>query len=123
MPAKRIPNPTRRSLYERTQRRYPVAGVVCEGCGLAPAVDRHHIDRDIANEAPENILRLCEPCHHRQHLRTACRRGHPLEGHNLVIDKQGRRGCRTCQNLRHLRLYYRKRYGQVPEALAIALGP
>lgn len=32
--------------------------------------------------------------------RTACIRGHPFAGDNLVITKAGRRECRTCRRLR-----------------------
>lgn len=30
--------------------------------------------------------------------KTLCKRGHPLSGDNLCVDKQGRRRCRTCRN-------------------------
>ena len=40
--------------------------------------------------------------------KTSCKRGHPLEGHNLVISSVGTRQCRTCINM-HARNAKRKR--------------
>ena len=123
MPASVLQTPPAVVSTSAPERRYPVTGVMCELCGLIPAVDRHHVDRDIANEAPENVLRLCEPCHYRQHAGTICSRGHLFEGHNVYTDPKGHRHCRVCQNLRRLRLYYRRRYGQVPQHLTDAVAP
>jgi hypothetical protein len=46
----------------RAQRAYPLTD--CDECG-DPATDRHHIDGDTGNNAPENIARLCRRCHMR----------------------------------------------------------
>jgi hypothetical protein len=34
----------------------------------------------------------------RRFLKTSCIRGHEMSGRNLVIEKSGRRNCRTCKN-------------------------
>lgn len=44
----------------RAQRAYSLAA--CESCGKK-ATDRHHIDGDPGNNAPENVARLCRRCH------------------------------------------------------------
>jgi HNH endonuclease len=33
---------------------------------------------------------------HRRKAQTVCKRGHPLNGHNLILRKGGRRNCRIC---------------------------
>lgn len=40
---------------------------VCESCGERKAEHRHHVDRDITNADPKNLLALCKPCHHEFH--------------------------------------------------------
>lgn len=46
---------------------YPLDGKVCP-CG-EPATDRHHVDNDPTNNAPENVALLCSSCHISIHAR------------------------------------------------------
>lgn len=39
----------------------------CQLCGAPDAHDVHHIDQNPANNALDNLLRLCHPCHFKQH--------------------------------------------------------
>jgi 5-methylcytosine-specific restriction endonuclease McrA len=46
---------------ERALRRKKLG--TCERCQQKPAIDRHHIDRNPFNNAPENLKGLCRSCH------------------------------------------------------------
>lgn len=46
----------------RARRAIPIVGM-CENCGKAPAVDRHHKDGDTGNNTRSNILLACRLCH------------------------------------------------------------
>lgn len=59
-----------RTKRERAQRWYPLGQ--CERCP-ARAEERHHRDRDIGNNRPSNIERLCKPCHRAVHRRMRAR--------------------------------------------------
>ena len=105
----------------RTHRLYPDLGP-CEECRAVPAVERHHVDGDTFNTAPENVQRLCRRCHEvvdgrlaallaqqsyaltvrslRQRARTKCKRGHEYTPENTYVYADGRRGCRACAALR-----------------------
>lgn len=50
----------------RARRRYVELGA-CVQCGLVPATQRHHRDRDTGNNTPENIAFLCKSCHDQAH--------------------------------------------------------
>jgi len=53
---------------KRAQRAYPIAEEDrCEHCGSIKTLQRHHIDRDPMNNAPDNIALLCVDCHAKQH--------------------------------------------------------
>ena len=41
---------------------YEIGGPCENGCG-GIAVDRHHLDDDTTNNAPENVMRVCRRCH------------------------------------------------------------
>ena len=45
------------------RRLYDPTGSLCCRCLDAPAVERHHIDGDTTNNAPENVEMLCHSCH------------------------------------------------------------
>jgi 5-methylcytosine-specific restriction endonuclease McrA len=47
------------------QARYERGTCETPGCGK-PAIDRHHVDGNTSNNAPENIRRLCRRCHMRE---------------------------------------------------------
>ncbi len=40
---------------------------LCADCGSRYRLCRHHIDRDITNNAPSNIKILCPSCHAKRH--------------------------------------------------------
>lgn len=54
-----------RSARARATRRFKQLGP-CVECGDIQS-ERHHIDRDTANNEPANILVLCHGCHMRKH--------------------------------------------------------
>lgn len=53
----------RDAMRSRAQRAYSLEGVACEHCGERPAIDRHHIDDNTANNERSNIALLCRRCH------------------------------------------------------------
>lgn len=48
---------------------YPRAPRVCSGCGKSPQkrMDRHHVDGNPLNNAPDNVQWLCTKCHRSRH--------------------------------------------------------
>jgi hypothetical protein len=50
---------------ERAQRAYFLG--TCVGCGVQPAILRHHRDENPLNNAPANVAALCGPCHAAAH--------------------------------------------------------
>lgn len=82
-------------------RRYRALGV-CVACGAAPAVQRHHRDRDSFNNEPGNLAFLCRSCHETIHRRpppTHCPHGHEYTPENSAVNAQGRRICRACRRI------------------------
>lgn len=59
-------NGTSEKQYRRRARK--LMGPRCQSCGTVADLDAHHIDRDISNNEPENILTLCGECHTRIHV-------------------------------------------------------
>ena len=53
----------------RRQAQRRVAAVACVKCGSTKKLERHHIDRDPTNNAPQNVMVLCSACHHKEHPR------------------------------------------------------
>ncbi len=49
------------SARQRARLRFALS-TICEECG-APAIDRHHVDRNPKNNAPSNLKSLCRKCH------------------------------------------------------------
>jgi hypothetical protein len=47
------------------RRWYPMPDL-CEDCHTAPPLDRHHVDGNTNNNAPENIAFLCRRCHQKR---------------------------------------------------------
>ena len=107
----------------RALRWYPELGP-CIKCG-SPRSERHHKDRDTANNEAGNIQPLCRKCHMKgdgrldkliegtpsainkaisaaakiRKNREVCKRGHPLSGFNLYINPKGARCCKECQRI------------------------
>ena len=55
----------------------------------------------------ENVLRGVGPTAVNAQ-KTHCKRGHPLEGENLYLYKDGRRDCRQCMHIRGREYYIQK---------------
>ena len=101
---------TRWNGNRQAQRRYQTLGT-CERCGLVPATDRHHRNRDTFDNRRANVEFLCAPCHGALHTHesqgayvsaarkralTACKHGHPFTPENTRIKANGCRCCKTC---------------------------
>jgi len=53
--------------------------VLCEICKSAPAIHVHHIDGDMTNNSPSNLMYLCASCHKKIHAaksRSRLAKGH-----------------------------------------------
>lgn len=104
--------------HKQALRLFPEIGP-CEKCGDEKS-ERHHIDDDPQNNAPENIMALCRRCHTIEHGKaptpgaqrmgrakaaqikrsiTHCRRGHPYGGENLYVTPEGKRSCKECNRI------------------------
>lgn len=104
--------------HKKALRLFPEIGP-CAKCGN-PKAERHHVDDNPHNNAPENIMPLCRRCHTLEHGKTLspkaiakgrdvaaklkrekthCRRGHPYSGENLYVDKRGKRHCKECNRI------------------------
>jgi|KBSMisStandDraft_5_1062788.scaffolds.fasta_scaffold16212_5 hypothetical protein len=44
---------------------------LCENCGRRGKIKfpRHHVDRNRANNSPDNLLVLCQSCHNVEHMK------------------------------------------------------
>lgn len=101
--------------HKQALKLFPVIGP-CVKCGKGKA-ERHHIDDNPLNNAPENIMALCRRCHTIEHGKrpteeamavgrkeaaqqrraiSHCPSGHEYAGDNLYITPDGRRVCRAC---------------------------
>ena len=68
--AHRVDQPALRTLRNRAAAAVRRAAK-CAHCGRSDRrLDRHHVDEDKSNNAPENVLTLCASCHTRHHWRT-----------------------------------------------------
>lgn len=57
-------NPTTDAYRKRV---YPLRGSQCEICGTLENLNIHHVDGDVTNEAPSNLMTLCASCHTKLH--------------------------------------------------------
>lgn len=115
--------------HKQALKLYPKIGP-CERCGKTNT-ERHHIDDNPLNNAPENIMPLCRRCHTLEHNKaptpeaiakgiekaaekrraiTHCPSGHPYSGDNLYVNPAGRRVCKECT--REAKRRYRARGGR-----------
>ena len=102
--------------HKQCLKMYPEIGS-CVNCGNEKS-ERHHIDYNPLNNAPENIMPLCRRCHTLEHGKrpppeaivkgvaaaakkrraiTHCKKGHPYSGDNLYITPDGKRVCKKCR--------------------------
>ena len=54
-----------RDTYHKRARKHLLDS--CESCSSTDALQAHHLDGDITNNAPANIQTLCKSCHVRGH--------------------------------------------------------
>lgn len=54
------PNPAMKSYHYRARK---MIGPACVECGTAETLQVHHLDRNPANNSPENLMTLCRRCH------------------------------------------------------------
>lgn len=54
----------RQTMYSRSAKYRKTS---CERCGATERLHVHHIDKDITNNVPANLLTLCAACHNRLH--------------------------------------------------------
>jgi hypothetical protein len=60
---------------------------VCERCGTDKRLQAHHVDGNMANNTPQNVMTLCISCHtkwHWEHGKKACRRTNGLHGQAAI---------------------------------------
>jgi 5-methylcytosine-specific restriction endonuclease McrA len=55
-------------MYKRAASLAPLAPA-CQECGTTERLQRHHIDRNPANNVAENVMTLCVSCHTKWHWR------------------------------------------------------
>jgi hypothetical protein len=51
----------------RTKARRKTPPGMCEKCRNRVGMDVHHIDHDVTNNNPSNLMRICRSCHVREH--------------------------------------------------------
>lgn len=70
----------------------------CECCGKATnKLDASSIDHTYKRDISQWRW-LCKKCHKNYDKKDFCKRGHPLSGSNLYLDRKGSRSCRICRS-------------------------
>ena len=68
------------------------------------ATERHHLDGDPTNNAPENVAQLASGAHTMAHRSAHCKHAHLCDQENSVTSRQaGHWQCRACLRERQLR--------------------
>lgn len=86
---------TEHAKRNRAQRRYSLAGVVCEESGCEkPAKDRHHKNEDPGDNRRENLEFLCRAHHRLRHTvaKLACSNC----GREIEVGKRRKGRCKSC---------------------------
>lgn len=97
-----------RWIYEQTVGPIPPGLTIDHLCRNRRCVEVAHME--VVTDR-ENILRGTSPTA-KNARKTHCIHGHPLDGDNLIIKKDGRRQCRTCQRA-HERAHWRRTHPTV----------
>lgn len=50
--------------HRKARQRLLAEHPLCQLCGRAWATDLHHLDHDVHNRHPSNLMVVCERCHH-----------------------------------------------------------
>jgi hypothetical protein len=101
--------------YEEANGPIPSGLQICHSCDNPRCVRPDHMrvgtaldnsrdkwSRGRGSRAPQGLCKV-------NAAKTHCKRGHPLAGENLRVNKSGERVCRICRNAYALRRYYAKR--------------
>lgn len=75
---------------------FPSSFVLCHKCDNPLCVRPEHLSLGTQGE---NLRNMVSKGRHWNTQKTHCRYGHPYEGENLVIQKNGRRSCRRCARI------------------------
>jgi len=67
----------------------------CQKCGKAANLHVHHIDKDVSNNSPENLLTLCGSCHGKWHWDHDKTSGVPKKYCSVCGERAGKLGM--CQ--------------------------
>ena len=58
------------SVWKKVRKRCIQCHPICERCGVEISCECHHKDRNIRNNADDNLQALCSRCHHEIHRRS-----------------------------------------------------
>lgn len=72
----------------------PVGAMALHSCDNPPCCNPAHLRW---GTAADNVADMVSRKRHSMNRKTECIKGHPLAGENLIVRKNGQRGCRICQ--------------------------